>query len=261
MSLNAMGYQVFDHDEDLLRWVNAAAPIARDLAANPDLQDQWLRHGHTWFAGVNVFPNDATGSWPGGPSLSGASVEAARALCPFEIAWDTAQISIPYRGYPKQDAGESDANHRFRKNRDAAHLDGLLPVGPNRRRFMQEFHAFVLGLPLNASPKEAAPLVVWEGSHTVIQDWLRSTLAVYPKEQWKDVDLTDTYQEVRRHIFDTCPRVTLSVLPGSSYLVHRFALHGVAPWDDALAGPMDGRIIAYFRPHWRGDLQHWLSPA
>ncbi|MEM0978586.1 MAG: hypothetical protein AAGJ34_13710 [Pseudomonadota bacterium] len=261
MSLEDRGYQVFDHDPQIATWAEAALPIARKLAEDPVLINAWLRHGQTWFAGVNVFPNDETGSWPGGPPLTGEPVKAARALCPFEIAWDTAQISIPYRGYPKQDAGESDANHRFRLNRDAAHLDGLLPVGPNRRRMMQELHAFVLGIPLNPAPAEAAPLVVWEGSHKIIQDWLQSEYAGRPEESWTSRDITERYAEVRRQIFENCKKVTISVPPGSSYLVHRFALHGVAPWPEAISGPDEGRIIAYFRPAWLGDADDWLSGA
>jgi len=48
------------------------------------------------------------------------------------------------------------------------------------------------------------------------------------------------------------------IAPGEAYLVHRFALHGVAPWDeDAKAGP-DGRMIAYFRPE-LPDRGLWLN--
>ncbi len=53
---------------------------------------------------------------------------------------------------------------RFRLNRDAAHLDGLLPIGPDKRRMVKEPHAWILGLPLNACGAGASPLVVWEGS-------------------------------------------------------------------------------------------------
>jgi len=259
MSLSERGFEVFPVDPILEKWVSAALPIARALANDPTHQKSWLRHGRTWFAGVNVFPNSETGRWPGGPDLAGEVIDRARHLCPFDIAWDTAQISIPYRGYPKQDPDESDANHRFRKNRDAAHLDGLLPVGPERKRYMQEYHAFVLGLPLNAAPKDAAPLVVWDGSHKVIRNWLQEELGPYDPKDWGSIDLTSSYAMIRKTIFETCTRTIVNVPPGASYLVDRFALHGVAPWPEMINGPEEGRIIAYFRPHWRGDLRLWLK--
>ncbi|MEM9715074.1 MAG: hypothetical protein AAF826_01020 [Pseudomonadota bacterium] len=259
MTLDTLGYQLFEPDPQISKWVEAARPVALALSEDEQLKADWLRHGGTWFAGVNVFPNDATGTWAGGPTLAGAVIEAARSMSPFDIAWDTAQISIPYRGYPKQDADESDANHRFRLNRDAAHLDGLLPVGPNRRRFMMEYHAFILGLPLNRAPAEAAPLVVWESSHKVIQSFLAEAFEGTRPDSWDQIDLTDRYADIRRQVFSTCKRVEISVPPGTSYLVHRFALHGVAPWPETINGPKEGRMIAYFRPHWRGDLQNWLD--
>jgi hypothetical protein len=81
-----------------------------------------------------------------------------------------AQVSVTYPGYPRQDPGESDAAHRFRRDRDAAHLDGLLPVGPEKRRFLRETHAFILGIAVTEASEGAAPLVVWEGSHRMIRD-------------------------------------------------------------------------------------------
>ena len=48
--------------------------------------------------------------------------------------------------------------------------------------------------------------------------------------------------------FESCERVVVHAEPGEAYIVHRLALHGVAPWvDGAEAGP-DGRMIVYFRP-------------
>ena len=80
-----------------------------------------------------------------------------------------AQVSVTYPGYPRQDAGESDANYRFRRQRDAAHLDGLLPLGPDKRRHLQEPHAWRLGVALTRADADAAPLVVWDDSHAVIR--------------------------------------------------------------------------------------------
>jgi hypothetical protein len=58
--------------------------------------------------------------------------EAARVAGPLPL--HRAQVSVTYPGYPAPDPEESDAAHRFRRDRDAAHLDGLLPVGPEKRR-------------------------------------------------------------------------------------------------------------------------------
>ena len=74
------------------------------------------------------------------------------------------------RGYPKPRKGESESAFRYRLNRDAAHVDGLLPVGAHRQRMLKEPHAYVLGLPLNESAAGASPLVVWEGSHVIMAE-------------------------------------------------------------------------------------------
>ena len=60
-----------------------------------------------------------------------------------------------------------------------------------------------------------------------------------PAEQWGEVDATEVYQATRRTIFETCERVTVTAKPGEAYLIHRLALHGVAPWQP---GPRPGRM-------------------
>jgi hypothetical protein len=63
---------------------------------------------------------------------------------------------------------------------------------------------------------------------------------------WEQEDVTDAYAAARREAFETCPRIKLHALPGEAYLVHRLALHGVAPWGKSPeTGP---RMIVYFRP-------------
>jgi hypothetical protein len=115
-----------------------------------------------------------------------------------------------------------------------------------------------MGLPLNEADLEAAPLVVWEGSHEVLRAALGAALAPHPPELWADVDLTVPYAEARRQIFDTCPRITLPVLPGEATLLHRLTLHGVAPWAAGAKAPPEGRIIAYFRPT-LPSVHDWLT--
>jgi hypothetical protein len=112
-----------------------------------------------------------------------------------------------------------------------------------------------LGLPLNLS--DASPLVVWEGSHLILQAALREALAPHKPETWGDVDVTQAYTAARRRIFDTCPRIPLQVRPGEATLLHRLTLHGVAPWEAGATAPPEGRIIAYFRPL-MGSVQDWL---
>jgi len=144
----------------------------------------------------------------------------------------------------------------FRRDRDAAHVDGLLPEGPKRRRHLREAHGFVLGLPLNATSAQASPMVVWEGSHLLMRAAFEAALKGVDPADWGEVDLTDIYQETRRTCFETCKRVEIHATPGEAYLVHRLALHGVAPWG---AGAADaGRMIAYFRPELRCVAQ-WLD--
>ena len=151
-------------------------------------------------------------------------------------------------GYPRPRAAEGAAAFRYRQRRDAAHIDGLLPIGPDRRRMLRERHAWLLGLPLTATDAGASPLVVWEGSHHLMRRAFAAALGRIDPREWANVDLTETYQEARREAFETCRRVPLAARPGSAMLVHRMTLHGVAPWADGATAPPEGRMVAYFRP-------------
>lgn len=240
------GYTVFDSDPATRDWAQAAFEVARDISADPQLRQIHLRHAQTWFVGVDALPNAADGSIAGVP-LRGPWQDAV--VVPQ--TWHAAQLSIVYPGYPGQDADESDANHRYRIKRCAAHVDGLLPVGADRRRYLREPHAFILGLPLN--DVDAAPLMVWPGSQRIMGNALRRIIGNAPPE---DVDVTDAYQAARRIVFETCAPVPVAAVPGQSILLHRHLLHGVAPWE----GPQDcpeGRMIAYFRPQFSAAA--WLK--
>ena len=251
--LAAEGFAVLPADPRVAAWADAARRKACDVLADPEARSQWLRHGGTWFVGVDALPNAPDGSVDGVP-LAG----------PWEglIAWPAAlhraQVSAVYPGYPQQDSGESDANHRFRRTRDAAHLDGLLAEGPDRRRHLREPHAFILGLPLTEAAPGAAPLVVWEGSHRIMGAALRARLEGVRPEDWAMEDLTDAYSEARRRVFEDCPRRALPLLPGQSVLVHRLAIHGVAPWAEGAWAAPEGRVIAYFRPL-LAEIADWLA--
>ncbi|MCH2075498.1 MAG: hypothetical protein MK180_01255 [Rhodobacteraceae bacterium] len=244
-------------DAALAAWVQHALPLAKEIASDDAAKTAWLRHGGTWFAGVNILPNTATGALPGGEAISGQAAEIASEMHGGEVRWDAGQLSVVYPGYPQQDPTDTDAAHRFRKNRDAAHVDGLLPVGPDRRRMMQEPHGFVLGIPLTPCNASVSPMVVWEGSHEIIREAFQNALAGVAREAWSETDLTDVYQAARRRCFKECPRVPIHAMPGQGYFLHRLALHGVAPWGEDAEAPPEGRMIAYFRPGFNGS--DWLN--
>ncbi len=221
----------------------------------------WWRHRRTWFVGVDALPNDAAGAVPGGPPLAGEAIDFVRNDLGFTSPWHCAQVSACFPGYPQRDADETEVQHRFRLHRDAAHVDGLHGEGPKRRRHMREYHDFILGLPLTEASADAAPLVVWAGSHLIMQQVFRDAFAGVAAEDWCDVDVTDAYQAARARVFETCPRIALPAHPGEATLVHRFALHGVAPWGEhASADDTGGRMIAYFRPE-TADRIRWLDGA
>lgn len=246
------GWCRFPFDHELARWITGALPHARGTVTDPEFAE-WHRYGGTWFAGVNALANDMKAAVPGGPPLSGDAVDFIRDALGLndlgsEMPWDRAQISVCYPGYPERMETESDAVFDFRLKRDAAHVDGLLREGPDRRRRLKEYHAFILGIPLVEYSPDASPFTVWEGSHRIFGNWFRETFAHFPADHWEDLDITEEYQRIRREAFETCRRVTVHARPGEAYLAHRHILHGMAPWGaNASAGP-DGRMIAYFRP-------------
>lgn len=237
------GFTVLPADPAVLDWAKAARVQALNITADPAEQDRWLRHGQTWFVGVDALPNAPDGSI-GGVALGGAWQD--QVLPPDH--WHNAQLSVIYPGYPGRDSSDTDAAHRFRLTRDAAHLDGLLAEGPDKRRHLREPHSFVLGIGLNAVGPGASPLVVWEGSHHLIRAAFATAYAGVRPQDWGDVDVTDIYQTVRAQVFATCPRRIITPAMGQAVLVHRLAIHGVAPWVPGAVAPPEGRMIAYFRP-------------
>ncbi|QIE55142.1 hypothetical protein G5B40_06560 [Pikeienuella piscinae] len=254
----ARGWVKFPHEPALARWA-AHADVAARAAEADAANARWRLCGGTWFAGVNALENDSVGRLPGGPPLTGAAIDAALAAVGGGFAFDRAQASVIYPGYPKRGEEESEAAFRYRRHRDAAHVDGLHRVMPGRRRMVREVHGFILGLPLNEAPAGAAPFTIWEGSHRIIRSALAAVLSGVPPETWAQTDVTEAYQAARRLCFETLPRVEIAAAPGEAYLVHRLALHGVAPWRAGGAR----RAVAYFRPdpHPCADWRWWLSAA
>lgn len=253
----ARGWIKFPVDPRLRSWLAAAAPAAFEVAAAPDVRRKWLRHGDTWLVGVSGLPNHEDGSIGGSGPLSCDATDFIEEI-QGDFAWDRAQVSVCFRGYPRRDAHESVNAHRYRMDRDAAHVDGLHPVGTRRRRHLRESHRFVLGIPVNESPAKAAPFVVWDGSHEVMRNVFQEEFGPLEPDQWSGVDVTDVYHDARRSIWADCARHELPARPGEAYLVHRFALHGMAPWPGTLNGPREGRVILYFRPPFPLD-RAWLN--
>ena len=179
------GWTRFEFDPDLVAWINVALPLARAAVQSTE-NAQWLRCDGTWFVGVNALPNNPRGGighWPEIPGMAARFVETL-GLGGFD--WDRGQVSVMYPGYPQQGEDEPDSVHRFRLKRDAAHVDGLHPVGPERRRFLYEHHGFVLGIPLVDCSADASPLVVWEGSHRIMRQLFLERLGSLEPGQWAD---------------------------------------------------------------------------
>lgn len=227
-------------------WADAARTAALDTLATTT--ETW-RCGGTWFVGVDALPNAPDGAINGTPFPWDALPLARLSLHP-------AQLSVIRPGYPQPSAEETPAAFAFRRDRDAAHLDGLLPVGPEKRRMVKEPHAWILGLPLNETT--ASPLTVWEGSHELLRAALLKTLDPHPPETWGDIDITETYQQARREVFASCRRIELSAQPGEATLLHRLTLHGVAAWKSQDHAPPEGRMIAYLRPQLPA-VEAWLT--
>lgn len=234
--------RILGPDPRIAAWAAAALPLAQAA-----LQGQDRRAGGTWTVGLDLLPNDAAGTVAGVPLPWDALGLAPEPL-------HRAQLSTVHPGYPRPDAHEPASANAYRLTRDAAHLDGLLPIGPEKRRMIREPHAWILGLPLTDSP--AAPLVVWPGSAAILRAALLAALTVHSPEAWADIDVTDAYQRARKQVFASCPRVELPVQRGQATLLHRLTLHGVAPWGDS---PQTyPRIIAYFRPQLE-TVRDWLA--
>jgi hypothetical protein len=234
--LSDQGWRQIAAEPAIRVWADAALPAALKALAETD---QPLRCGGTWAVGLDLLPNDADGG------ISGVALPWDRLGLPPEPL-HKAQISAIYEGYPRPSAEETEAAFRFRVKRSSAHLDGLLPVGPEKRRMIKEPHGYILGLPLTDGP--ASPLVLWEGSHLIVQAALRQALAPYPPETWAEVDVTAAYQAARAEVFARCKLVEVPGRPGEAVVLHRHLIHGVAPWMPGVSSGPEGRIVAYFRP-------------
>jgi hypothetical protein len=226
------GWDLIGPHPAIADWARVASVAASRILDHSE--EEW-RSGGTWFVGVDALCNDPDGA------VAGVALPwSVLGLAP--TALHRAQLSVIRPGYPLRSEGESEAAHAFRRDRDAAHLDGLIAEGPDKRRYLREPHAWVLGVPLSGCAEDRSPLVVWEHSSDVMRRRLAPILRQDP-----GADLTEAYQAARREVFATCKRIELVALPGQATLIHRMTLHGVAPWR-APQGSAEPRVIAYFRP-------------
>ncbi|MFS4580135.1 hypothetical protein [Phaeobacter sp. C3_T13_0] len=256
--LSNSGWCQFPMNAATLAWAEHAR-IAGTKALYDPANAEWLQCDGTWFIGVDALPNDPDGRLPGGPELAGPAIDFIKTHLGGIPNLHRGQVSSVFPGYPRPRPGEGEAALRYRIKRDAAHVDGVKIFGEKRRRKVEEPHAWVLGLPLNASSLDASPLVIWEGSHVIMRRVFASTFDGIPAREWSEVDVTDAYTAGRAEVFETCPRVVVSARPGEAYLMHRLCLHGVAPWGADASAPEEGRMIAYFRPELENWTNSWLA--
>jgi len=257
-ALAEKGWALFPPEPAIADWARAARDAALARMSDPARIEAGLECEGTWFVGLDCLPNDAAGTVAGVP-LTGTAPRAARALA-GPLPLHEGQVSVVWPGYPRPRRGEGNAAFRYRQRRDAAHVDGLLPVGPDRRRMLRERHAWLMGLPLTETSPGASPLVVWEGSHHLMRRAFAAALEGIDPSDWAHADLTEAYHAARRAAFETCRRVPLVAPPGAAMLVHRMTLHGVAPWEDGATAPPEGRMVAYFRPEFPDEARDdWLT--
>lgn len=258
-NLVQQGWCRLPKSEALLSWAEALLDAAQTCMKAPE-NHQWWRYQDTWFAGVNALPNNKIGAVAGLPPLPWSLLTLLADYCQTSVVeLDQGQISGLFPGYPQIDPQQSAAANQFRRQHYAAHLDGLVPLGPKRRRFLTEQHSFILGISLTSHPIDAAPLIVWPDSHKRIQAWLIDSLSAQPEKHWHEIDLTDGYQHIRKQILDDTEPQALHLTKGEAYVMHRHLLHGMGDWPNAIADPhSQGRIIVYFRPCWHQPID-WLT--
>lgn len=204
-------------------------------------------------------PNNELGEVGDSGPLTGKAMTFIRqALQLGRLELDFGQLSICYPGYPGPTASETPESWRYRLKRDAAHVDGLLPEGSDRRRHLRQHHAFILGIPMVKFSSDASPFVIWEGSHEIIRHAFLAAYKNLPPDKWGDLDVTETYKQARHTVFSQCRRIPIYTQPGESFVVHRLALHGTAPWGENAQAEKEGRMICYFRPE-TGGADYWLN--
>ena len=256
---SAKGWVALPFSKGLFTWANTVKKSVNQKLGSMTEAEKDLRCGGTWFPGVNFLDNDPNGNVDGSTFPSDRTELLKRLEPSFSGFYDRAQISICYPSYPKKMADETISAFNYRTNRFAAHLDGLLPIGQSRRRFLIEHHAFIYGIPVNPSGEDSSPCVVWEGSHKLVQSEFKSFLISKNINSLEGQDVTEFYTSLRKKIFSSCKIKPVWVPLGHSYLIHRLTLHGILAWKGSGENTNMNRTIAYFRPHLIGGHETWLN--
>ncbi len=219
-----------------------------------------LRCGSTWFVGTNFLDNSSNGNI--GTKLLSRKIfnNISKKFGNNIKYWDKGQVSICWPGYPRKDDKETIKSFNFRIKRFASHIDGIIPFGKKKRRFAKEFHAFILGFPLQNNCLESAPLVLWEGSHKIFRNFFKEIYEGITSDKISSIDITELYSECRKKVFKNCEVKKITPQFKQPYLLDRHVLHGIDAWpekknvkynlkNNMLSNNLsDGRIIIYFRP-------------
>ena len=269
-NFNQKGWCFLDNDDQHHRWIEAAKANILYKFGKRKYTKRDFRSGNTWFIGTNFLDNGSDGNINGVSMSSGLWSQISGKFGQGVEYWDPGQVSIFWQGYPKNDSRETEKAFKYRLNKYASHVDGLLPIGPKKRRFAKEYHAFILGLPVINSMAGSAPLVVWEGSHIIFRDLFRRLYNRVSETELRNLDITEMYQKCRTKVFSTCPIRKIFSDHNQPYVLDRHLLHGVVQWktnkmhsskkcpnDGIQFDPLSGRIVIYFRPSYKSPMD-WL---
>lgn len=237
-------------NDDIGAWASAAYQSARSILDQAP-KDDFDCEG-TWFVGVDALPNTSGGALsdvPFPPSIHRVILD----LFGDWGAFHPAQLSAVYKGYPMPRAGESETAYAYRRDRDAAHVDGILPVGREKRRFVHEPHRFILGIPLTNVAAGMSPMVYYEGSAKIMREAFQEAFANLAPQDCPHFDVTDIYHRARRTVFANCPRRVVTAQVGEAYVMDPLTLHGIAPWTSHHGNE---RLVAYLRPQYELDQIH-----
>lgn len=240
--LETKGFTRLPATPESLAWAKAARAVGQGVAQDQEKRAKWLRHGGTWFVGVDALPTDHAGAI-GGAALPFADLlQEASGQAPLHRA----QLSVVYPGYPAQAPEDTTAAHAYRLNRASAHVDGLHRKADGGRSLLEP-HALILGIALSEAEATASPLRVWPGSHKPLGKALSQALPPDPTT-WPDINLAPVYTTARRAVFDSIQPIPVALTPGDAVVLHRHTLHGIAPWAPGATAAREGRMTAYFRP-------------
>ncbi len=153
-----------------------------------------VRHRRTWFVGVDALPTCPMAVCPAVRRCRRGDCFPARSpRLHRPVAHGAALRLLPRLS--QRDDDESESQQPLPRQTRCGPCGRPPWRGPERRRHLREFHDLILGLPLNAASADAAPLVVWRGSHVMMQKLFTDALAHLAPEEWGAVDLTDLYQQ------------------------------------------------------------------